>query len=153
MAGQEAIAAIVTDRDARAPSVGVVAVADSRVAFADETVAPDAPDALLDALLARWRPLPLPTTVERQLDAFGPAHVLPLLTRLRERMVASVSPHRSITATDAHQLAGIAGILGFAEVGAAWEAVSRGCESDLADTRRTTRRAIAALDRSGFCAP
>lgn len=138
-------------RNTLPPGAGVAVVGTASDALLDEEVPPEPSDALLAALIERWRPMAMPDAVARQIHAFGHEQMAPLLTRLRTRLVDALSG--PVDETGAHQLAGIAGLLGFADVAASWEAMSCDGESDAREARRAARRAVAALDRSGVCAP
>lgn len=94
------------------------------------------------ALLARWTPLRL-DDLSRLEAAFGEAEVGAMLHRLRDQL------DRAIDAPDtgaAHRLSGIAGMLGFVELAAAWRGVDEGGGPDAERRARIeTRRAIAAI--------
>lgn len=100
------------------------------------------------AIIEAWgSPVPL-EGVRRLADAFGAAALRPLVHGFREQLIEAIEAiDDKAFETRAHRLAGLAGTLGFADVGAAWLRLSRGDHLAKHDAIRTARLALAAIDR------
>lgn len=107
-------------------------------------------DGRASAALAAWAPPPNPA-FERLAGVFGRDQIVSLATRFREQLIEAAEEVRiGDAAAIAHRIAGMAGTLGFAEVGAAWNGYRAGTSP--ATVLRETRRAIyriALLTRTG----
>lgn len=107
--------------------------------------------AAMDALIESWLPHDPLADVRRLMAQFGAEQILPLVQRLRGELVDAV--HRldrgdtSGSGVHAHTIAGVAGTLGFAPVSENWRRLSEGEVDAMADARRSSRVAIAAIDR------
>ena len=133
--------------DHAAARVPIVAAAPPVVEGADDHLSPVSEGALAD-LAHRWMPQPLPA-LDRLADALGEAEILRLAKGLRGQLEQAL---RSLDAGGdaalAHRVAGFAGMLGLADLGRDWNALSHGRRDHVASLRIDTRRAIAALDRA-----
>jgi hypothetical protein len=115
---------------------------------ADELLNHDADQPDIMAMLARWSPQPFPAAARRQRDVFGPAAIDALLAGLRDRLAAILMAAPKEARTAAHQLSGLAGILGFAELATAWDSYSTDGESRHPEARRLARLTLATLRRA-----
>lgn len=103
-----------------------------------------------DALIAAaepWRPDMGGHPAARLASIFGTAEVASLIDRFRQQLQDALAPpdptgsHRP----RAHQIAGVAGTLGFAEVSRTWLAVADGDDSCWAAARIAARKALAQI--------
>lgn len=101
--------------------------------------------------LEHWRPVSLEAT-RRMAAMFGPGTIAGMIERLARRLEAALVSLNHIAQSkggfdkaEAHRLAGLCGTLGFAQAHAAWLDLSHGDDTHLADVRRTTRLALAAI--------
>lgn len=100
----------------------------------------------IPAILASWRPVPLPETYGRLKATFGADTVRDMALRLCIVLAEALDALDTPAAADtAHKVAGVAGTLGFAELGQQWLAVSHDPAAEPAGLRRDTRRTIAAI--------
>lgn len=100
----------------------------------------------LHAALTPWCPAQWLATRDRLRDAFGTDQVAALLTSFRALLTEAIAA--DATRFDlAHRVAGIAGTLGFVDVGRTWLRLSEGDMTAAAPAIRAARRAIATLDR------
>ncbi len=113
----------------------------------DDRLARPCPDDAVIALAARWWPQEPSDVLDRLVRSLGAAEIDPLLMRLRHHLVAATAMPGTDPAGDAHRIAGIAGMLGFDGLGAAWLAVSHREPGAQADARIATRRALLVLSR------
>jgi hypothetical protein len=131
-----------------APIVAWVAAAQAMPADVDDVLdkATGAPG--MKALAQRWRPDDPSATLDGLEAALGTEEIGEMIGRLRAQLTAALA---ALTTTDhpaeAHRIAGIAGMLGFGQLGAAWLAVSQGAEGSSTTARIATRRALWALRR------
>jgi CheY-like chemotaxis protein len=96
----------------------------------------------------RWRPEGKPEALERLGEVFGEPEIARMITGLREVLQEGLDALGSGNVpVIAHRIAGIAGILGFTELGRDWRTLSESGASDDATVRRRTRIAIAEMDR------
>ena len=98
----------------------------------------------LIAAVEPWRPDGVSPPVRRLASIFGEAEVASLIERFREQLSEALAPadaarHRG----RAHQIAGIAGTLGFSEVSRTWLAVAEGDDSCWPAARIAARKALA----------
>lgn len=97
------------------------------------------------ATLGQWCPSRRAATLARLRHMFGASEIDALLTGLRRSLAEAIA--RSEASIEvAHRIAGIAGTLGFADVGAAWLRLAEGDMIALPAARRAALRAIAILD-------
>lgn len=126
------------------------AVADVAILTLGDTGGIPGVDGIADATIAAWAP-PANPAFDRLAGVFGREQITSLAARFREQLIAAVDTLRTgDAAAIAHRIAGMAGTLGFAEVGAAWNGYRAG--DDPAAVLRETRRAIyriALLTRPG----
>ncbi|MDP1025789.1 hypothetical protein Q5H91_01045 [Sphingomonas sp. KR1UV-12] len=113
--------------------------------YDDGLVKPFTPAAIA-ALARRWRPDDPSAVLGRLEAALGRAEIAAMTAKLREQLRAALETGGR---AEAHRIAGIAGMLGFAELGAAWLAVADGAVDALPPARIATRRALLALARRG----
>lgn len=100
----------------------------------------------LHATLALWCPAQRLATRDRLRNAFGIDQVEALLASFRALLTEAIAA--DATRFDlAHRVAGIAGTLGFVDVGRTWLRLSEGDMTAAAPAIRAARRAIATLDR------
>jgi hypothetical protein len=113
----------------------------------DDWLDPDTTAGEIAAVADRWKPLagaPSPSLVA----TFGAEAVASLLRRLRAQLADVLGARGGAGASaKAHDLAGSAGILSFAELGRAWLAVTEREAGALVRAHRETRRALLAIDR------
>jgi CheY-like chemotaxis protein len=96
----------------------------------------------------RWRPEGKPEALERLGDVFGEAEITRMIHGLRDVLQEGLDAlGTSDLPVIAHRIAGIAGILGFTDLGRDWRTLSENDPSDDAAVRRRTRIAIAEMDR------
>lgn len=149
VAEAERVPALAAGRQQAADATGLVAVSRTGpVAGADDVLDHHPTDEAIDTLLVDWRPVALPAAAQRQLETFGRVAMQPLLTSLRARLAAALADDGDAARAVAHQIAGLAGILGLADMATAWEGFSRGDDSTWRQARRLGRLAIGALDRN-----
>ena len=130
------------------PSMGLQPGAESA---ADASIARPATADALVAAIAPWHPAGLLAGVRRLEAHFGRDAIAAMITGFRQQLAKAIERHgRSRDAGLAHRIAGLAGTLGFAAVGASWLALSEGDESAWGDARREARKAIAAIDRDAI---
>lgn len=98
--------------------------------------------AAIEAVILAWSP-PSAAVLDRLSQAFGTAALRPLVEGLRDDLRAALAADLS---SRAHRLAGLSGTLGFAVLGAALEAVSRGETASLGDARRHAKTALLTID-------
>lgn len=137
-------------------AVPVIALADGETAAVgpwqrdgyDDVLARSCSDAALVAMARRWREAGLPPATRRLARTFGDAAIARMLDGLAVQLATAIAAiDRGEAAGIAHQIAGTAGTLGFAELGAAWLALSHGDDSMRQPARRAARRTIATLAR------
>jgi hypothetical protein len=103
----------------------------------------------LGTLAGCWVPQPLSAATLRVTEAFGRDAIRPMLEGFAETLEDALVALRDRNARSlAHRVAGIAGTLGFGDLGQAWLALSEGRESDVDALRRDTRLAIGAIARA-----
>jgi CheY-like chemotaxis protein len=96
----------------------------------------------------RWRPEGKPEALARLGEVFGEAEIARMLSGLRDVLQEGLDAlGTSEVPVIAHRIAGIAGILGFTDLGRDWRTLSESGASDDAAVRRRTRIAIAEMDR------
>ncbi|MFS0771714.1 hypothetical protein [Sphingomonas sp. 1P08PE] len=131
-----------------APIVAWVAAAQATPADVDDVLDKAAGAAGIKALAQRWRPDDPSATLDGLEAALGADEIGEMIGRLRAQLTAALA---ALATTDhpaeAHRIAGIAGMLGFGQLGAAWLAVSQGVEGSGTAARIATRRALWALRR------
>lgn len=85
--------------------------------------------------------------VERLADTFGAAAVAGLLHGLRDMLVrACTGEDETARAGEAHRIAGLAGTLGFAELGRHWLPIADGTRAIAPDTHHACEQAIATIN-------
>lgn len=138
--------------------IGTVPVLAYATADLDETVLRDnGIDAVLPTrcsfaeiadTVAGWSPAGWLDGITRLAAAFGAAEIAPIVAAFHTQIGEAVAEldHR-INRTTAHQIAGIAGTLGFHRLGQSWLAVSEGDETMRDSARRDARVALHALNR------
>lgn len=138
--------------------IGTVPVLAYAAADLDETVLRDnGIDAVLPARcsaaeiadrVAGWSPAGWLDGITRLAAAFGAAEIAPIVAAFHTQIGEAVAEldHRT-NRTTAHQIAGIAGTLGFHRLGQSWLAVSEGDETMRDSARRDARVALHALNR------
>lgn len=116
--------------------------------YDDIIVSPFSPTALVEAA-ERWRPRDMPPASQRLETVFGRDEIVQMIQGLRDVLHAALDARGGADAAgSAHRVAGIAGILGFSDLGRDWQALSEGVsEIDEIAVRRHTRIAIASIDR------
>lgn len=103
-----------------------------------------------EALIAAaepWRPDAAGHPAARLASIFGAAEIASLIERFRQQLQDALTPpeptgcHRP----RAHQIAGVAGTLGFADVSRTWLAVAEGDDSSWGAARIAARKALAQI--------
>jgi CheY-like chemotaxis protein len=152
-----AFAAEIRARDGAMASVPMIALSDASVmdpsppyslGYDDILVTPCSPAALVE-VAERWRPKDMPLASQRLETVFGHAEIAQMILGLRDLLSTALAERGGADAAGAaHRVAGIAGILGFSELGRDWQSLSEGA-ADATETtvRRNTRIAIATIDR------
>lgn len=105
----------------------------------------------LESMLARWAPVPLTDSTNRIVATFGETAIAPMLARFADLLSEGLADFDGRTA---HRIAGVAGTLGFAPLGAMWLALSEGLAVDRDALKRQSRLAIgtalrASIDTAG----
>lgn len=117
--------------------------------FDDRLDNPIAPDAV-NALANRWRPLPQGAATRRLVASFGVATMEPMLVRFADLLEDALMDMTGTSSRAlAHRVAGVAGTLGFEELGRHWLALSEGDETKQPDARIASRLAIGTILRGG----
>jgi HPt (histidine-containing phosphotransfer) domain-containing protein len=117
-----------------------------RVTGADLHLDAKADDQELLTTLARYDSTTAPH-LEQLVQAFGAAAMVPLVAGLRDLLIEALPTLEQDDRSMAHRIAGSAGILGFAELGAAWSDFEHvGCAPVV--VARATRRALLQLTRT-----
>ena len=129
----------------RTAAVPVLGWSDQELAGADATVPLSVTADALAELARRWWPVDPDDLLVRLERSMGTAEIDGLLSRLREQLEAASAGDGG--AVGAHRIAGIAGMLGFPQLGAAWLAVSHGEPGAEQVAGVETRRALFALSR------
>ncbi|WP_156679966.1 hypothetical protein [Sphingomonas profundi] len=119
---------------------------------ADERLPAGYTDADLADALRRWHPGDVMAGARRLAGLFGQEALAGMVAALRAQLADAVARFDAANGAEgdgglAHRIAGVAGTLGFAEVGRHWLALSEGDAGAWPDARRTARIAIAAIDR------
>ncbi len=100
--------------------------------------------AALISAVEPWRPSSASHPAARLATIFGEAEVASLIERFRQQLLEALSPpdadgrHRA----RAHEIAGVAGTLGFSEVSLTWLAVAEGDDSSWGAARIAARKAV-----------
>lgn len=114
----------------------------------DGRIAKPAPAAALVAAVAVWRPGDELAGAHRLIATFGEGAIAPLVARFQEQLTDALAALGTTLSADAlHRIAGVAGTLGFASVGASWQRLSEGDIAIAPVARREARRVLARLDR------
>lgn len=125
--------------------LGDTQAADSSDTQPDLRIADGAADDI-PALLAPWQPQPLPDAFHRIEVAFGAETVRDMALRLCAVLAEALDALGTPIAADAaHKVAGVAGTLGFGDLGQHWLAVSHDPTAEPMTLRRQTRTTIAAI--------
>lgn len=104
----------------------------------------------LSETLEQWRPMQLSDSYYRIEAAFGAETIGGMAQRLCDVLVEALDALGTpAAAATAHRVAGVAGTLGFADIGAQWLEVSHDPDIDTAALVRDTRRTIAAIVLQG----
>lgn len=103
-------------------------------------------EAELSAALEPLRPIPLSDSYHRIEATFGAETVRGMAQRLCAVLVEALDALGTLAAAaTAHRVAGVAGTLGFADLGARWLELSHDPDLDTGTLERDTRRTIAAI--------
>ncbi len=108
--------------------------------------------ATLTSAVEPWRPSGASHPAVRLATIFGEAEIASLIKRFRQQLLDALAPtdagqHR----VRAHQIAGVAGTLGFTEVSRTWLAVAEGDDSSWGAARVAARKAVGQmLPEAGF---
>ncbi|MDO6415812.1 response regulator [Sphingomonas sp. BIUV-7] len=115
----------------------------------DDVLARPYTAAELVAVAERWRPEGMPPGPLRLEQVFGSIEMASMIAGLRDLLEAALDGlDKDDAAAVAHRVAGIAGILGFSDLGRDWRLLSEGKGPATATLRRRTRLAIAEIDRN-----
>jgi hypothetical protein len=107
---------------------------------------PEEPAGGFSAALTPWLPRALPEAYDRLETAFGVDTVRNMARRLCQVLADALDALNTPAAADAaHKVAGVAGTLGFAELGSQWLALSHDSSAEPPTLRRDTRTTIAAI--------
>jgi len=115
-----------------------------------DAVLPDIadPTGMAVAIMA-WSPIGLLDGITRLAGVFGEREIDALVVRFRRQLAGAIAALDTIPdPIAAHQIAGIAGTLGFSRLGQSWLAVSEGDMAMCASARREARVADYALARA-----
>lgn len=99
--------------------------------------------AALDRISADWSP-PSTAPLDRLCETFGAASLRPLVEGLRRELLTALADET--LAAHAHRHAGLAGTLGFTELGITLEQLSRGEPDLLVSANRQVKITLAAID-------
>lgn len=101
----------------------------------------------LIAAVEGWRPETGRHPTARLASIFGAAEIASLIDRFRQQLQDALTPPDPTGAhrPRAHQIAGVAGTLGFADVSRTWLAVAEGDDSSWAAARIAARKALAQI--------
>lgn len=107
---------------------------------------PEKPVGDVSEALTPWLPTALPDAFVRLETAFGVDTVRGMARRLCQVLADALDALDTPAAADAaHKVAGVAGTLGFAELGSQWLALSHDTSAEPPTLRRDTRTTIAAI--------
>lgn len=99
-------------------------------------------DVALASLLDAWRPSSLGSTAKGLETAFSARDIGPLLHGLADQLDSLLSETDAVLADNAHRIAGLAGTLGFRELGSVWLSVSDGNGAAAPAARRMARATV-----------
>lgn len=129
----------------RSTTLGDTRASDPSDVLPDLHIADDAADDI-PAMLAGWLPASLPDAFHRVEATFGADTVRGMALRLCTVLGEALDALGTPTAADAaHKVAGVAGTLGFGDLGQQWLAVSHDPAAEPTTLRRQTRTTIAAI--------